>query len=120
MLAQNWKILHKEDIPNITKGSNLYLTWQDAYRGPFCSDVGPYKYRADFLNLLLERVKPYGGLVLWMYVEAPPAPPQKHQVLCPFKCTKPKGCEFEDDGYCMNGPDDCGFKTPYPEIYVTE
>lgn len=119
MSAQNWKIPHESDVPHIPEGSYLYLTWQDTYGGRFY-DIGPYKSTAQFLNLLLKKVKPYNGLVLWMYVEAPPVPPKKYHILCPFKCTKPEGCEFEDDGYCMNGPDNCNFKVPYPEICIEE
>ena len=119
MLEREWKVLHLCDIPGIQEGLPLHLAWQRIEGGPFC-DTQTAEYNHAALTEMVKAAEAERRFVLWMPTYAIPVPPKQYRILHPFVCKREKPCEFEDNGYCFHGPEDCPDKMPYPEISVKD
>ena len=119
MFHNNWGIMDTDfpdELP--ATGAMIYYCFNDTPNGPFGPVFQTTYHAINFAGLCYEKKK-QGCQVIWMYVPRTPPAPKEYEIYCPFYCTKStRDCEFEDDGYCQSGPENCPFRKAHPELYV--
>ena len=122
MFLNNWRVLDPdfpEEFPGF--GELIYTAVlneeSNKIMSPISSKTFGHKDVVGNWYRSLRKIYGNGIVIVWQPVPPEPVIPQKWRITKPIICSgNTHSCQFYDNGYCMNGPENCPQKKIHREF----